>query len=46
MIRLEMNICSTALTKKQQKDQHYNLEKLININIFFVKKHSLLIKDK
>ena len=32
--------------RKQQKYQHYRLEKLINMNILQVKKYCLLIKDK
>ena len=32
------------LTEKQQKNQHYHLEKLINMNILQVKKHYPQIK--
>ena len=46
MIRLEMKNCYSILTEKQQKNQHYHLEKLINMNILQVKKYYLLIKDK
>ena len=45
MIILEMKNCNAILTEKQQKYQHYHLEKLININILQVKKYCLLIKD-
>ena len=38
--------CNIILTEKQQKYQHYLLEKLININILQVKKYFLLIKEK
>ena len=37
MIRSEMENCNTILTEKQQKCQHYYLEKLINMNILQVK---------
>ena len=33
MIRLEMKNCNMILTEKQQKYQHYHLEKLINMNL-------------
>ena len=46
MIRLEMKNCNIILTEKQQKYQHYHLEKLIKMNILQVKKYYLLIKDK
>ena len=46
MIKLEMKNHNLVLTEKQQKYQHNHLEKLINMNILHVKKHSLLIKDK
>ena len=32
--------------RKQQKYQHYHLEKLINMNILQVKEYCLLINDK
>ena len=32
--------------EKQQKYQHYHLEKLINMNTLQVKKYCFLIKDK
>ena len=35
MIRLEMKNCNTLLTEKQQKYQHYHLEKLINMSILY-----------
>ena len=34
------------LTEKQQKCQHYHLEKLINMNILQVKKYYFLIKEE
>ena len=34
------------LIEKQQKYQHYHLEKLINMNILQVKKYNLLIKEE
>ena len=34
------------LTEKQQKYQHYNLEKLTTMNMLQMKKYYLLIKDK
>ena len=37
MIRLEMKNHKKILTEKQQKYQHYHLEKLINMNILQVK---------
>ena len=46
MIRLEMKNGNTILTEKLQKDQHYHLEKLVNMNIFHVKKYYLLIKEE
>ena len=46
MIRMEMKNCDTILTEKQEKYQHYLLEKFINMNILQVKKYCLLIKDK
>ena len=42
----KMKNCNIMLTEKQEKYQHYLLEKLINMNILLVKKHYLLIKDK
>ena len=44
MIRLEMKNFNTILTEKQKKYQHYDLEKLINMNILQVRKYYLLIK--
>ena len=46
MIRLEIKNCNTILTEKQQKYEHYLLEKLINMNTLQVKKYCLLIQDK
>ena len=46
MIRLEMKNCNRILTEKQQKYQHYRLEKLIKMNILQVKKYYFVIKDK
>ena len=37
MIRLEIKNCNMILKEKQQKYQHYHLEKLIDINILQVK---------
>ena len=45
MIRLEMKNCNLILTEKQQKYQHYHLEKLISMNILQVKKYYLLMED-
>ena len=44
MIRLEMRNYNTILTEKQQKNQHYYLQKFINMNISLVEKYYLLIK--
>ena len=38
MIKLEMKTYNMILTEKQQKYQHYDPEKLININFLLVKK--------
>ena len=46
MIRSETKNCNVMLTEKQQKYQHYHLEKLKNINILQVRKCPLLMKDK
>ena len=46
MIRLEMKNCNMRLTGKLQKYQHYDLEKLINMNILQVKKYYLLLKGE
>ena len=46
MITLETKNCNMMLTEKQQKHQHYHLEKLKNINISQVTKYPLLMKDK
>ena len=45
MIRLEMKNWNIILIEKQQKYNHYHLEKLINMNILQVKKYWLLIKE-
>ena len=39
MIRLEMKSYNMLLLEKQQKYQHYNLEKLVNMNILQMKKY-------
>ena len=39
MIKLEMKNYNMILTDKQQKYQHYHLEKLITINILQVQKY-------
>ena len=44
MIKLEMRNLNMILTEKQQKYQHYDLEKLMNVNILQMKKHYHLIK--
>ena len=36
MINLEFKNCKMILTEKQQKYQHYHLEKLINMNILYL----------
>ena len=46
MIRLEMKNCDMILTEKQQKYQHYHLEKLMNMNILQVKKYYLPIEER
>ena len=46
MIRLEVKSCNIKLTEKQQKYQHYHLEKLINMNILQVMKYCYLITEK
>ena len=46
MIRLEMKDGNTISTEKQQKYQHYHLEKLINMNILQMKRQYLLMEDK
>ena len=46
MIRIDIKNCNMMLTEKQQKYQHYHLEKLINMNILQVKKYYLLIKEE
>ena len=44
MKRLEMKKCNKILLDKQQKYQDYHQEKLINMNIFQVKKFYPQIK--
>ena len=46
MIRLEMKKCHMILPEKQEKNDQYYLEKIINTNILQVKKYYLLIKEK
>ena len=46
MTRLEIKNYNKILTEKQQKYQHYHLEKLINMNVLQVKKYYLLIKKE
>ena len=45
MIILEMKNHNMILTENQQKCKVYHLEKLINMNIWQVKKYCLLIKE-
>ena len=40
-----MKNCNMILTDKQQKYQHYDPEKFMNMNILQVKKYYLLIKE-
>ena len=44
MIKLKKKNYNMILTEKQQKYQHYDLEKLTNMNILQVKKFYHLIK--
>ena len=46
MIRLEMKSYKMILTEKQQKHQHYHLEKLINMSFLQGKKYYHLIKEE
>ena len=46
MIKLKMKNYEMILTEKQQKYQHYHLEKLINMNTLQVNKYCVLIKGK
>ena len=46
MMKLEIKNCNLILIEKQRKHQHYNLEKLINMNIIQVEKYCPQIKDK
>ena len=46
MIILEIKSANKILTEKQQKYQHYHVEKLINMNILQAKKYQLLIEAK
>ena len=45
MIKMEMKNCNLILIEKQRKDQHYHLEKLINMNILQVRKSCLQINQ-
>ena len=38
--------CNTMLKKKQQKHRHHHQTKLTNMNILWVNKYDLLIKNK
>ena len=44
MIRDEKS--QIVLTEKQEKDQHYYLEKLINMNVLQMNEYYLLIKEE
>ena len=46
MIKLKIKNYKLILTEKQQKYQHYHLEKLISMNFLQVRKYCLQIKDK
>ena len=46
MIGLEIKNYNMILQEKQQKNQHCHLEKLIDMNILYMKKDYLLIEDK
>ena len=46
MTRLEIKDCNMILIEKQQKYQHYHLEKWINMNILQVKKYFFMIKEE
>ena len=46
MIRLEMKNCNTILKEKQQKFEHYNQVKLLNMNILRENKYYLPIEFK
>ena len=46
MVVLEMKNYNMIFIKKQQKYEHYRLEKLINMNNLQVNKYCLLIKDR
>ena len=41
-----MKNCNMILTEKQQKHQHYHLEKLIALNITQGKKYNRLLKEE
>ena len=43
---IDDKIRDMILTKRQQKYQHYHLEKFINLNILHVKKYCLMIKEE
>ena len=42
---MEMKNCNLIFIEKQRKDQHYHLEKLINMNILQVRKYCLQINQ-
>ena len=46
MIRIEMRNCNMILTENQQNYQLYHQLKVINANIFPVKKCYLLMKEE
>ena len=46
MIQLEMKNYNMILTEAQEKYQHYDQVKLINMNFFQVKKYGLPIEAK
>ena len=46
MLRLEVKNCNLILTEKQEKYRHYDLEKLVNMNILQVKKYCPHIKEE
>ena len=46
MIRLEKKICNIILTEKQQKDQPYHPEKMINMTFLQAKKYCHLHQSR
>ena len=44
-MKLKVKNYNMILTEKQQKYQHYHLEKFVNMNILQVKKYCLLIEQ-